>query len=354
MPEFEEPTVKDEDLRKISEERRTRIKVVGVGGAGCNTISRLADIIKGPELIAINTDAQHLLITKAPIKILIGRETTKGLGAGANPDIGRAAAKENINDIKKVLKNADMVFITCGLGGGTGTGAAPIIAEVAKEQGALTVAVVTLPFSSEGAVRWKNAMEGLEDLQSVCDTVIVIPNDKLLEIVPKLDINSAFKVADEILANAVKAITEIVTRPQLVNVDFADVKTIMQEGGVAMIGFGESDSENRAVEAVNRAINNPLLSVDVSGAKAALVVVSGGNVTIEELNTVMKTLEEKMDKENSNIIMGADIRPDLGDTLRVILIVTGVKSPQIFGKARPLHEERVKKLEKQLGIEFVE
>src|SRR3989338_5318318 len=218
--------------------------------------------IKGCEIIAVNTDAQDLLYSNADHKILIGRELTRGLGAGSNPKVGEQAAKESEQEIRKKLGDVDMVFITCGLGGGTGTGAAPVVAEMAKKIGALTVAIVTLPFEIEGRRRYENAMLGLEKLENTVDTLIVIPNDKLLELASDLPLHTAFKVADEVLTNAVKGIAELVTRVGLVNLDFADIKTIMSDGGVAMIGVGESDTENRAVEAVEKAITNPLLDVE--------------------------------------------------------------------------------------------
>ena len=241
----------DEELRKILESKKAEIKILGSGGAGGNTISRLMQVgVVGAETIAINTDAQDLLYTDADIKILIGKEITGGLGAGADPKVGEEAAKESRNEIKKVLEGCDMAFVTCGLGGGTGTGSLPIAADIAKKSGALTVGICTLPFTMEGRQRMKNAREGLDKLQKAVDTLIVIPNDKLLEIVPDVSLPTAFKVADEILVNAVKGISELVTRPGLVNLDFADIRAVMTNGGLAMIGMGDSDGENRAIEAV--------------------------------------------------------------------------------------------------------
>jgi len=259
----------DHELESIVQTQSTRIKVIGCGGGGGNSVSRMREIgIKGCEVIAMNTDAQDLLYTNVDSKILLGRELTHGLGAGSNPKIGEEAARESEQDIKKKLANTDMVFITCGLGGGTGTGAAPIIAEIAKKQGALTIGIVTLPFTVEGQKRIENAQYGLERMEQISDTLIVIPNDKLLELAPELPLHTAFKVADEILTNAVKGIAELVTSAGLVNLDFADVKTGMSNGGASLIGIGESDSsQERATEAVNRAINNPLLDVDIRKAK---------------------------------------------------------------------------------------
>ena len=343
----------DEDLRKLLEARQAEIKVVGIGGAGNNTVSRLMQVgIAGAEIIAVNTDAQDLLYTDAEKKVLIGKDLTKGLGAGADPNVGMEAARESREDLKEALSNADMVFITCGLGGGTGTGAAPVVADVAKKLGALTVAVVTLPFSMEGKQRMDNARRGLEELEKAADTLIVIPNDKLLEIVPDVSIITAFKVADEILVNAVKGTTELVTKPGLVNLDFADIKAVMGSGGLAMIGLGESDSENRAIEAVEKAINNPLLDVEIDGATGALINVIGGNdVTIRECQEIVEAVKTKLDPE-AKIIWGAQIDKDLGDTVRAMLIITGVKSPQIYGP-RGMPETKRREIEKILGIDFI-
>lgn len=345
----------DEELRSVLERRKTMIKVVGAGGAGNNTITRLMQVgIIGAETVAVNTDAQDLLYTDADIKVLIGRELTSGLGAGADPRIGMEAAKESKEEIKKALKGADMIFLTCGLGGGTGTGSLPVIADTAKKMGALTVSIVTLPFSMEGKQRMKNAHEGLTNLETTSDTLIVIPNDKLLEIVPDVSIATAFKVADEILVNAVKGIAELVTKPGLVNLDFADVRAIMSQGGLAMIGMGESDTENRAMEAVEKAINNPLISVDIEGATGALVNVIGGpDITIREAQQVCEAVSTRL-APNAKIIWGAQISKDLGDTVRAMLIITGVKSPQIFGPDKSWSSEERKDIEKILGVEFLE
>jgi len=344
----------DRELLELLEKKRTAIKVVGVGGGGGNTITRMSEVgIVGAELIAVNTDAQDLLCTLADKKLLIGKEITGGLGGGSDPNVGREAAKESESEIKQLLQGADMVFITCGLGGATGTGASPVIAEVAKKLGALTVAVVTLPFSMEGKHRMENAMDGLERLEDIVDTLIVIPNDKLLEIAPDLPLHTAFKVADEILTNAVKGIAELVTKPGLINLDFADIRTIMKDGGVAMIGMGESDTENRAMEAVEKAISNPLLDVDISGAKGALInVVGGPNMTLEEARLVVENVSKRLDPE-AKIIWGAQISEDMHDTIRVMLVITGVKSPQIFGREKTLSEMRKKEIESELGIRFI-
>ena len=289
----------DRELEDLLSKHRAKIKVIGVGGGGNNTINRITEIgVAGAETIAINTDAQDLLYTNCDSKILIGREITAGLGAGSIPKIGEEAARENEQDIRKKLQNSDMVFITCGLGGGTGTGAAPVVAEVAKKMGALTVGIVTVPFTMEGQRRYENAMMGLEKLEKFVDTLIVIPNDKLLELAPDLPLQTSFKVADEILTNAVKGIAELVTKAGLVNLDFADIKAVMGEGGVALIGVGESDTENRETEAVEKAISNPLLDVDVTGATGALINVSGGSdMTLSEARRVVEAVSERLDEE---------------------------------------------------------
>lgn len=309
--------------------------------------------IKGAELIGLNTDAKDLLCCVCDKKILIGKELSGGLGAGSNPKVGEEAAREQEKEIKDALKGADLVFITCGLGGGTGTGAAPVVAEVAKKIGALSVGVVTVPFAMEGKRRMENAMDGLERLQQSTDTIIVIPNDKLLEIAPDLPLYTAFKVADEILTNAVKGISELITKPGLVNRDFADIRAIMSEGGVAMIGVGESDSENRAVEAVEKAINNPLLDVDINGAKGALIVVAGGpTMSLDEAKKVIEVVSAKL-SDDAKINWGAQISNDLHDTIRTLLIITGVQSSQIFGRDRTLKDKKQKEIEGELGIRFV-
>jgi len=348
-------TPTDEELRKLLESKKADIKILGAGGAGGNTISRLMQVgVVGAETVAINTDAQDLLYTDADTKILIGKEITGGLGAGADPRIGEEAAKESRNDIKKVMEGADMVFVTCGMGGGTGTGSLHIAAEVAKKAGALTVGIVTLPFSMEGRQRMKNAREGLEKLRKNVDTLIVIPNDKLLEIVPDVSISTAFKVADEILVNAVKGITELVTRPGLVNLDFADIKAVMTDGGLAMIGMGDSDSENRAIEAVERALNNPLLDVDIDGAKGALINVSGGaDITIRECQKIVETIATRLSPE-AKIIWGAQIVKELGDSIRTMLIVTGVNSAIVTNPQVSYEKEKKKDIEKVFGIDFIE
>tara|TARA_Y100000310_G_scaffold188555_1_gene188522 strand:+ start:6784 stop:7899 length:1116 start_codon:yes stop_codon:yes gene_type:complete len=343
----------DIELEEILKKQSARIKVIGVGGGGGNTTSRMREIgISGGEIIAINTDAQDLLYANADQKILIGRELLKGLGAGSNPKIGAEAAREQNQEIKKKLSNSDLVFITCGLGGGTGTGAAPIVAEIAKKQGALTIGVVTLPFTVEGPKRIENAIEGLERMEGIVDTLIVIPNDKLLDLAPDLPLPTAFKVADEILTNAVKGITELVTKSGLVNLDFADIRAVMENGGVSLIGMGESDSSDRALEAVDKAINNPLLDVDIKNAGGALVNVLGGtDLALEEYKQIIQKIGEQL-SPTAKLISGAQISKDLEKSIKVMVIITGVKSPQISGEKLPIEEIRKRDIEEELGIKF--
>ncbi|DAC72155.1 MAG TPA: cell division protein FtsZ [Thermoplasmata archaeon] len=340
--------VNDEDLEKVLQSLTTTIKVVGCGGAGTNTITRcFGEGINGADLIAINTDAQHLLLVQSPYKILIGRHLTRGLGAGSLPQIGEEAAKESEQDIRDAITPSDMVFVTCGLGGGTGTGCAPIVAQIAREAGALTIGVVTLPFSVEGHVRMDNADAGLKRLREVCDTVIVIPNDKLLDIVPNLALNAAFKVADEVLMRSIKGITEMITMPGLVNLDFADLKTVMKRGGVALIGLGEAEGDNKAVDAITEALNSPLLEVDITEATGALVNVTGGNdMTLREAEKVVEEIYSKIDK-NARIIWGTTIDPTMKKSIRAMLVITGVKSKQIMGPTERSRDE------KEFGIDFV-
>ena len=345
-----QPSQNNEDLDQILAELKTEIAVIGCGGGGSNTISRMMEEgIHGAKLIAMNTDAQHLIRTHADQRILLGRQRTRGLGAGSIPQIGEEAALENEQEIRAVVSGCDMVFITVGLGGGTGTGVAPVVAKAAREEGALTIAIVTLPFGAEGAIRMENAEAGLERLRDVADTVIVVPNDKLLEVVPKLPLYAAFKVADEVLMRAVKGITELITMPGLVNLDFADVRTVMERGGVAMIGMGESDSEDKAADSVKKAIRSPLLDVDISGATAALVnVVGGPDMTMEEAEGVVQEVYNRVDP-NARIIWGAQIDPAMEDKMRTLLVVTGVRSPQIYGR----NEKLTPKVQKQFEIDFL-
>lgn len=342
----------DEYIAKMLEDSQAKILVVGAGGGGCNTIERMSEVgIEGAVTLALNTDAQDLLSTKANKKILIGKKLTRGLGAGSDPQIGEAAARESMEALQETLAGLDLVFITCGLGGGTGTGSAPVVAEIAKSVKALTIGVVTLPFTVEGKKRMENALEGLDRLREYTDTIIVIPNDKILEIAPDLPINAAFKVADEVLTNAVKGITEMVTKPGLINLDFADLKTILSRGGAAMIGLGESssgeNSEARALEAVENALTSPLLDVDISGANRALVnVVGGSDMTLREAEMIVETVSTKIDA-SSHIIWGAMIDDSLSkNKIHAMVVIAGGRFPYLDG------DMKSKGGQIDLGIEF--
>jgi cell division protein FtsZ len=341
---------RDGELEKVMQSLITKIKVVGCGGAGSNTIARCTEEDLGEvELIAANTDAQHLLMARSPHKVLIGRHLTRGLGAGALPQIGEEAALETEEDLRAAIAGSDIVFVTCGLGGGTGTGSAPVVAKLARESGALTIAICTLPFSVEGAVRMENAQAGLARLRDVCDTVIVIPNDKLLEIAPRLPLAAAFRVADEILMRSIKGITEMITKPGLVNLDFADLRTIMKRGGVAMIGLGEADTEDRARDSVLEALNSPLLDIDISDATGALVnVVGGKDMTLSEAESVVEEIYNRINKD-ARIIWGTSVDPNLDRTIRTMLVITGVRSRQILG---PTAKKQAKQRE-GMGLDFV-
>src|SRR6266511_3234311 len=325
----------DEEIEKIVESINVSIKIVGCGGGGSNTINRCSEAgISGAQLCAVNTDAKHLLSVRAPKKILIGKRLTKGLGAGALPEVGEQAAHESEEDIREFIRGAHVVFITAGMGGGTGTGSAQYVARVGKEEGALTMGVVTMPFKSEGRIRMENAEAGLDKLRKFCDTTIVIYNDKLLELVPRLPINAAFKVADEILMQSIKGMTEIITKPGLVNLDYADLMTIMKGGGVAMIGLGESDADRDRIEyAVNEALESPLLGeVDLTHARGVLVrVVGGPDLTISEAQKAAELIGTKVNPQ-ARIIWGCSVDPELERSVHVLLCITGVKSKSILGK----------------------
>ena len=326
----------DAELAKLAETLRVNIRIVGCGGGGSNTINRcMEEGIQGAEMCALNTDARHLLMIHASRKVLIGRRTTKGLGAGARAEVGEEAARENEQEISEFLQGAQMVFVTAGLGGGTGTGAAHLVARLAKEKGALAMGVVTLPFAGEGALRMDQARDGLERLRRVCDTTIVIQNDKLLELVPRMPIESAFKLADAVLMTAIKGITEIVTKPGLVNLDYADIVTVMKDGGVALIGLGESESTtDRVTEAVTEALTSPLLgSVELKDATGALVQVVGGpSMTVSEAEKAAALVGGKVSKR-ARIIWGCSVKnsPEMENTIKVLLIITGVRAQSLLG-----------------------
>lgn len=309
------------------------IKVIGVGGGGTNAVNRMIESgLNGVEFIAMNTDRQVLNISLAPIKMQLGENLTRGLGAGGNPDIGRSAAEESKSEIKKALDGADMVFITAGMGGGTGTGAAPVIAEIARDIGALTVAVVTKPFNFEGPRRMRLAEEGVDNLRAKVDTVIVVPNDRLLNVTDKrMTLVEAFKVADDVLRQGVQGISDIITIPGQINVDFADVRTIMQNAGSALMGIGMATGDNRAVEAANAAISSPLLETSIEGALRVLInVTSGPDLTLAEANEAAQLINSKCDRREANIIFGWVSDPSMEGQVRVTVLATGfaAKPPQ--------------------------
>jgi len=345
-------TMTDEELQDVLQDLQTTITVVGCGGAGGNTVNRMAEEgISGAKLVAANTDVQHLVNIEADTKILMGEQKTQGRGAGSLPQVGEEAALESQEDIYDAIEGSDMVFVTAGLGGGTGTGSAPVVAKAAREAGALTISIVTTPFTAEGEVRRTNAEAGLERLRDVSDTVIVVPNDRLLDAVGKLPVKQAFKISDEVLMRSVKGITELITKPGLVNLDFADVKTVMERGGVAMIGLGDSDSEKKAQDSVKSALRSPLLDVDISGANSALVNVTGGSdMAIEEAEGVVEEIYDRIDPD-ARIIWGTSIDEELDGMMRTMIVVTGVESPQIYGRNEEAQAAAEDRLE---DIDYVE
>ncbi len=322
----------DAELMQLVQSLRIKITIMGCGGGGSNTIRRLAQAgVSGATLVACNSDARHLLSIVAPNKILLGKATTKGLGAGAIPEIGARAAEESSEEIRKFVQNANIVFVTAGMGGGTGTGSAPVVAENAKRYGALVIGVTTLPFKAEGKLRMENALRGLSRLREYCDTTIVIQNDKLLELVPKLPIEAAFKVADEVLMQAIKGITEVLTKPGLVNVDFNDIMTIMKSAGLAMIGIGESGSDDdRVTEAVNDAMATPMLGeVDLHEAKGVLVrVVGGPDMTVTEAEKAASLVSSKVNPR-ARIIWGCSVENEMQGKVKVLVVITGVRTPVV-------------------------
>ena len=327
------------------------IKVIGVGGGGSNAVNRMIDSgLQGVDFLVANTETQALDNSKADIKIQVGEKLTKGLGAGANPQVGEEAAQESREEITKALSGSDMVFVTAGMGGGTGTGAAPIVAECAREMGALTVGVVTKPFTFEGKRRKNQADKGIEMLTSKVDTIIVIPNDKLLQVVDKkTPLNEAFRTADDVLRQGIKGISDLITVPGLINLDFADVKTIMTNQGEALMGIGIGEGENRAVDAAKMAINSPLLETSIEGAKGILLNITGsGDLSLFEINEAAEIISEAADPE-ANIIFGSVIDENLGDRVQITVVATGfgaqpktgaVKSPFGVGPEIPTFMKR--------------
>ncbi|MBI3051646.1 cell division protein FtsZ [Candidatus Woesearchaeota archaeon] len=351
-----------EDALKAAEEHKygggvigqANIKVIGVGGGGNNMVSWLhRKGVKGAEILACNTDKQHLEISSADKKFLIGKDLTRGLGCGGFPERGAEAAKETLQEIKEGLREADMVFVCAGLGGGTGTGAAPVVAKVAKETGAIVIGTCTMPFKIERA-RIDKAEFGLNQLRQVSDTVIVIDNNRLVQIAGNLPIEQAFAVANELVSTMIKGIVETIAVPSLVNLDYADVKAIMTNGGVAAIGVGSSDTNNRVEEAVQGALSNPLLDISYKGATGALIHVSGGpDMTLDEINRIGELVTESLD-DDANVIWGARVSENMKGKVTVMTIITGVKSPWILGKLeRKPQPARRLELDDELGIEVI-
>jgi len=351
-------TFSNVDYYKLAEQefgfavKKAKIAVVGCGGAGQNAVTRLTEMgVEGANTISINTDAKALAVGKADKKILIGKELTRGLGCGGYPEVGKKAAEENRNEVKEAIGGVDLLFAIAGLGKGTGTGSIPVVCELAKSMGAIVIAVVTMPFKLEGT-RIAKAEDGLAKLRQVCDTAIVIENDKLLKYAGNLSIQQAFSVADELIAAMVKGITETITLPSLVNLDYADVKAVMHTGGVAAIGVGESNSSDRAKDAITRALENPLLEVDYTGAQGALVHITGGpDLKLDEVNMIGETVAQSLDPQ-AQVFWGARILPEFEGRVQVIAIITGVKSPYILGPVS-YEEPVVREMSQTLGIDII-
>ena len=327
------------------------IKVVGVGGAGTNAVNRMVDAgLQGVDFIAINTDSQALKLSKAPIKLQIGEKITKGLGAGANPEVGIKAAEESRDDIQKLVEGSDLVFVTCGMGGGTGTGAAPVIAEISRSLGILTIGVVSKPFLFEGKLRMRNAENGIERLKANVDTLVVVPNDRLLSVVQKgTTMTEAFRIADDTLRQGIQGISDLIAVPNLINLDFADVRTVMQARGLAHMGIGVGTGENRMVEAAKQAISSPMLETSIEGARAVLINITGGSdISIVDINEAAQLVTAAADPE-ANIIFGAGIDEELGDEVHITVIATGFeKGPYAAQKRADLvREEKPREPERE-------
>jgi cell division protein FtsZ len=341
--DFAKEAIKNAETHSINFDElkagKANIKVVGCGGCGCNMVTWLFNKgVSGATVFGINTDALHLSVTKADEKILIGKELTRGLGAGGKATRGREAAKESLVELKKAVGNADMVFVLAGEGGGTGTGAAPVVAQLAKETGAIVIGVVTMPFEAEKA-RIDKAEFGLQELREVTNTTVVLDNNRLVDIAGQLPLEQAFAVANELVSTMVKGIVETITLPSLINLDYADVSAVMKSGGMSVIGIGESDAADRVTEAVKQALTHPLLDVDYKGASGALIhVTCGPDLKLEEFDVIGRTVSENLNQD-AQVIIGARISKDFVGKVRVITIMTGVKSPYVLG--RDMEEERV-------------
>lgn len=340
--------------QNLDDVKDARILVVGIGGAGNNQVTRIQNKeVAGAETVAINTDKQHLEMSSADRKILVGKDLTRGLGAGGEPETGARSAEENRAELRNLFKEADMVFLTAGMGGGTGTGATPVLAEIAKKEDCIVIGTVTMPFEIEGA-RMSKAEDGLYRLRKHVDTAIVIENDKLLDIAGDMPLDQAFGVADELITTMIKGITETISKPSLVNLDYADVQAIMNEGGVAVVGYGESNTSNKGEEAIHEALSNPLLDVEFDGANGALLHVAGGeDLTLNEINDVGQKVTDKLNKQ-AQVIWGARIKEDLKGKMQVISIITGVKSPYVLGEIDEEEESEVTGDVEDLGLEIME
>ena len=355
--DFAKEAVNNSDSHSINFDElkagKANIKVVGCGGMGCNAVTWLFNKgINGATIYGMNTDALHLSVTKADEKALVGKELTRGLGCGGKPSKGREAAKEAIVDIKKSVSGADMVFVIAGMGGGTGTGVAPVVAQLAKETGAVVIGVVTMPFESEKA-RIDKAEFGLQELRDVTDTCIVLDNNRLVDIAGQLPIEQAFAVANELVSTMIKGIVETITLPSLINLDYADVSAIMKNGGVAVIGIGESDAQDRVTEAVKQALTNPLLDVDYQGASGALIhVTCGPDLKLEEFDTIGRAVSENLSPE-AQVIIGARINKEFKGKVRVITIMTGVNSPYVLGGNSEKETQQQPSEISELGIEEI-
>ena len=321
------------------------IKVIGVGGAGTNAVNRMIESgLQGVDFIAVNTDKQALTLSKAPTKVQIGDKLTKGLGAGANPEVGKHAAEESREEISNFIKGADLVFVTCGMGGGTGTGAAPVIAELARDMGILTIGVVSKPFLFEGRQRMKNAEAGIERLKANVDTLVVVPNDRLLSVVTKgTSVTEAFRIADDTLRQGIQGISDLIAVPNLINLDFADVRTVMEARGLAHMGIGVGKGENRMVDAARQAISSPMLETSIDGARAVLINITGGpDTSIIDINEAAQMITQAADPE-ANIIFGAGIDENLEDEVRITVIATGFESNPFGSAAKAEPEKTVEK-----------
>ncbi len=348
----------DEYIKQATKYKNVKIRIIGCGGAGSNTISRLTRRqLEGADLLAMNTDANHLKITASQARLLIGKRRTKGMGSGGLPQVGEEAAMEDISQIRELLKGTDIAFVTCGLGGGTGTGSAPVVAKVAKEAGATVISIVTLPFTSEGKIRMENAMVGLDRLYQFSNTLIAVPNDKLLSESPSKSLQEAFQYSDSVLTETMQGLTELIRRTGLINIDYADVKNVMKTGGVAMVGIGESEQEPyaRINSAIEKALSFPLIEADISEAKGCVVRIIGGNdMTLKETEQAASEISKKIDR-NAKIIWGASIDRRMEKKIRALVLLTGIKSPYSVSSRADVEAlgKRLGIFNKDVGIDIV-